>query len=75
MSVDAPRLALARMRQQAEWGKQATAHATQSLAWAIEALIEIAEADLVEHESHFDRYKDDKDGCPTCYLLNQLGQL
>jgi hypothetical protein len=62
------------MRRQVEWGKQATAHATQSLADALEMLIEIAEADLVEHANHYEKWKDDEDGCRTCYLLNKLGQ-
>ena len=74
MSIDSTRLVLKRMRRQVEWGKQASAHATQSLSYALEMLIEIAEADLVEHESHFDKYKDDEAGCRTCYLLNQLGR-
>ena len=60
------------MRELIEWGKQAQQHATISMAFRAEALLNVAEAALTEHASHLDQYKDDKEGCATCFYLNEL---
>lgn len=63
---------LARMRELIEWGKQAQAHALISMAFRAEALANVADAALKEHASHFEQYKDDEEGCATCFYLNEL---
>jgi hypothetical protein len=65
-------LAFKRLHDHAEWGKQAQARATISMAFGIEQLLAVAEAALAEHASHFDRYADDEEGCATCFYLNKL---
>jgi hypothetical protein len=73
MSIDSVQLNLERMRQQAQWGKQSHAHATVSFAFAVESLLDVAEAAIAEHASHFEEWKDDEEGCAICYYLNKLG--
>ncbi len=74
MSADGVTVKLLGMRQTSDWAKMTPAHVTQSLAYAVDALLSVAEAALAEHASHFDQYKDDEEGCATCYYLNQLAQ-
>jgi hypothetical protein len=65
-------LHLTAMRQLIEWGKQSHQHGLISMAFRAEALLAVVDAALAEHAAHFEQYKDDKEGCATCFYLNEL---
>lgn len=63
---------LAHMEQVIGWGKQSHHHHVISMAYTSEALLKVADAALKEHASHFDKYKEDEEGCATCFYLHEL---
>jgi hypothetical protein len=70
--VDELRSLLTRMHEQSEWAKQDKHHGMISMGFRLEALRKVAVAALDEHASHFSQYKDDRDGCATCFYLHEL---
>ncbi len=70
--VDELRSHLVRMKEQIEWAKQDKHHGMISMGFRLDALRKVAVAALDEHASHLDQYKEDKDGCATCFYLNEL---
>ena len=61
-----------RMQEMVEWGKQSREHGMVSMSFRCEALLKVASATLDEHASHFAQYAEDKEGCASCFYLNEL---